>query len=145
MSNLDSNLGTYGNRGYRAAQLEAGILLGKMNLCAYVLEIGASGITFYDDAITDLFSLLRGRRAANLWIGAMRDLGLMQKLAQRVPCNYDSYVVTRRDISELLYTIERDYRAVCLERQTEDSPENILEKIRVKGKLSSTEQCAEAR
>jgi hypothetical protein len=86
-----------------------------------------------------------GRRAANLWIGTMLDLGLMRKLAQRAPCNYNSYVVTRRgrEISELLDTIERDYRAICLERQMEDSSENILEKIKVKGKLSSTEQRAE--
>jgi SagB-type dehydrogenase family enzyme len=56
MSNLDSVLSTYGNRGYRAAQLEAGIVLGKMNLCAYALEVGASGITFYDDAVTEFFS-----------------------------------------------------------------------------------------
>jgi len=86
-----------------------------------------------------------GRRAASLWIATMRDLGLMQKLAQRAPCNYNSYVVTRRgrEISELLDTIDRDYRAICLERQTEDSPENILEKIKVKGKLSSTEQRAQ--
>ena len=56
MSNLDQILSAYGNRGYRAAQLEAGIILGKMNLCAYALGIGATGITFYDDAITDFFS-----------------------------------------------------------------------------------------
>ncbi len=56
MSHLDALLASYGNRGYRAAQLEAGIRLGKMYLCAYALGIGASGITFYDDAITDFFS-----------------------------------------------------------------------------------------
>jgi SagB-type dehydrogenase family enzyme len=46
----------YGNRGYRAAQLEAGIVGGKLYLCAYSLGLGASGITFYDDEITDFFS-----------------------------------------------------------------------------------------
>ncbi len=56
MSNLNSVLETYGNRGYRAAQLEAGITAGKMYLAAYALGIGASGITFYDDAVTDFFS-----------------------------------------------------------------------------------------
>lgn len=56
MSSLDSILDVYGNRGYRAAQLEGGVLLGKVYLCAYALEIGASGITFYDDAVTDFFS-----------------------------------------------------------------------------------------
>ncbi len=56
MSNLDAVLRAYGNRGYRAAQLEAGIMLGKMYLCAYALGIGATGITFYDDAVTAFFS-----------------------------------------------------------------------------------------
>lgn len=56
MADLESVLGAYGNRGYRAAQLEGGIILGKMNLCAFALEIGATGITFYDDAVTEFFS-----------------------------------------------------------------------------------------
>ncbi len=56
ISNLTDLLETYGNRGYRAAQLEAGIIAGKMYLCAYALGIGATGITFYDDAVTDFFS-----------------------------------------------------------------------------------------
>ena len=56
MSNLNLILEAYGNRGYRAAQLEAGIVAGKMYLCAYALEMGASGITFYDDLVTDFFS-----------------------------------------------------------------------------------------
>ena len=85
-----------------------------------------------------------GRRAASLWIAAMRDLGLVQKLAQRAR-NYNIHVVTRRgrEISEPLYLVEDDYHAICLERQTEDSPESILEKIKVKGKFSLTEQRAE--
>jgi hypothetical protein len=56
MSDLESVLEAYGNRGYRAAQLEGGIILGKMNLVAFALEIGATGITFYDDAVTEFFS-----------------------------------------------------------------------------------------
>lgn len=46
----------YGNRGYRAAQLEAGILGGKLYLAAYALGLGASGLTFYDDDVTQFFS-----------------------------------------------------------------------------------------
>ena len=46
----------YGNRGYRAAQLEAGIVGGKLYLSAHSLGLGASGLTFYDDAVTDFFS-----------------------------------------------------------------------------------------
>ena len=56
MSDLERVLGRYGNRGYRAAQLEAGILGGKLYLCAQSLGLGASGLTFYDDDIADFFS-----------------------------------------------------------------------------------------
>ena len=56
MSDLDNILSTYGNRGYRAAQLEAGILGGKLYLAAHSLGLGASGLTFYDDEVTDFFS-----------------------------------------------------------------------------------------
>ena len=46
----------FGNRGYRAAQLEAGILGGKLYLAAYSLGLGASGLTFFDDEVTKFFS-----------------------------------------------------------------------------------------
>src|SRR5437899_4796079 len=49
-------LGALGNRGYRAAQLEGGIVAGKIYLSAYALGLGASGSTFYDDAVTEFFS-----------------------------------------------------------------------------------------
>ena len=45
-----------GNRGYRTAQLEGGIVAGKIYLSAYALGLGASGSTFYDDAVTEFFS-----------------------------------------------------------------------------------------
>jgi SagB-type dehydrogenase family enzyme len=56
MADLAGVLGRYGNRGYRAAQLEAGIVGGKIYLCAHALGLGASGLTFYDDAVTSFFS-----------------------------------------------------------------------------------------
>ena len=56
MADLGRVLERYGNRGYRAAQLEAGIVGGKMYLCAYSLGLGASGLTFYDDDVTAFFS-----------------------------------------------------------------------------------------
>ena len=56
MADLEAILGCYGNRGYRAAQLEAGILGGKIYLCAHSLGLGASGLTFYDDEIASFFS-----------------------------------------------------------------------------------------
>jgi nitroreductase len=45
-----------GNRGYRAVQLEAGIIGGKLYLAAYAQRLGASGLTFYDDDVTRFFS-----------------------------------------------------------------------------------------
>ena len=45
-----------GDRGYRAAQLEGGILGGKVYLAAYTLGCGATGLTFLDDEVTDFFS-----------------------------------------------------------------------------------------
>ncbi len=46
----------FGNRGYRAVQLEAGILGGKLYLAAYAQRLGATGLTFYDDEVTRFFS-----------------------------------------------------------------------------------------
>ncbi|HXH07950.1 MAG TPA: SagB family peptide dehydrogenase [Vicinamibacterales bacterium] len=45
-----------GNRGYRAAQLEAGLLGGRLYLAAYAQRLGASGLTFYDDDVVEFFS-----------------------------------------------------------------------------------------
>jgi SagB-type dehydrogenase family enzyme len=56
MADLESVLQRFGNRGYRAVQLEAGILGGKMYLCAGALGLGASGLTFYDDDVTAFFA-----------------------------------------------------------------------------------------
>ena len=56
MADLEWVLGRYGNRGYRAAQLEAGIVGGSMYLCAHGLGLGATGMTFYDDEVTEFFS-----------------------------------------------------------------------------------------
>jgi SagB-type dehydrogenase family enzyme len=46
----------FGNRGYHAVQLEAGILGGKLYLAAYAQRLGATGLTFYDDDVTRFFS-----------------------------------------------------------------------------------------
>jgi len=46
----------FGNCGYRAVQLEAGIIGGKLYLAAYALHLGASGLTFYDDDVVTFFS-----------------------------------------------------------------------------------------
>lgn len=56
MADLDAVLQRFGNRGYRAVQLEAGTIGGKMYLCAYALGLGASGLTFFDDEVTAFFA-----------------------------------------------------------------------------------------
>jgi SagB-type dehydrogenase family enzyme len=45
-----------GDRGYRAAQLEAAIAGGRAYLAAYALGLGATGLTFFDDDVTRFFS-----------------------------------------------------------------------------------------
>jgi SagB-type dehydrogenase family enzyme len=56
LADLRPILQRFGNRGYRAVQLEAGILSGKLYLAAYAQRISATGLTFYDDDVTQFFS-----------------------------------------------------------------------------------------
>ena len=56
MADLDGILSRLGNRGYRAAQLEAGIIGGRMYLSTHAMGLGATGMTFFDDAVTAFFS-----------------------------------------------------------------------------------------
>jgi SagB-type dehydrogenase family enzyme len=56
LADLRPVLQRYGNRGYRAAQLEAGILGGKLYLGAYAQRLSATGLTFFDDDVIRFFS-----------------------------------------------------------------------------------------
>ena len=56
LADLRPILQRFGNRGYRAVQLEAGILGGKLYLAAYAQHLGATGLTFFDDDVTNFFS-----------------------------------------------------------------------------------------
>ena len=56
LADLRPVLELFGNRGYRAAQLEASTIAGKMYLAAYAQRLGATGLTFYDDGVTQFFS-----------------------------------------------------------------------------------------
>jgi SagB-type dehydrogenase family enzyme len=56
MADLPATLERLGARGYRAAQLEAGIVGGKLYLAAYAHRFGATGLTFYDDEVERFFS-----------------------------------------------------------------------------------------
>ena len=56
LADLDRVLSRLGERGYRAAALEAAIIGGKLYLASYALGLGATGLTFFDDDVTEFFS-----------------------------------------------------------------------------------------
>jgi nitroreductase len=56
LTDLSAVLAKYGNRGYRMAQTEAAIRAGQLYLAAYAQRLGASGLTFFDDDVTEFFS-----------------------------------------------------------------------------------------
>ena len=56
MADLPATFVGLGARGYRAAQLEAGTVAGKVYLAAYAHRFGATGLTFYDDEAERFFS-----------------------------------------------------------------------------------------
>jgi SagB-type dehydrogenase family enzyme len=69
MTDLQSVLDSLGNRGYRSSQFEAGIIAGKLYLAAYALGIGASGSTFFDDAVTEVFSPHARKKSTMIAVG----------------------------------------------------------------------------
>ena len=56
LADLEPVLSRFGNRGYRAAQLDASLQAGRVYLAAYAQQLGATGLTFFDDAVTEFFS-----------------------------------------------------------------------------------------
>jgi SagB-type dehydrogenase family enzyme len=56
MAELEQVLAGLGNRGYRDAHLEAGMMGGRAYLASYALERGATGLTFYDEDTTRFFA-----------------------------------------------------------------------------------------
>jgi SagB-type dehydrogenase family enzyme len=70
-ADLESALAKLGNRGYRAAQLEAGIRAGRIYLGAYARRLGATGLTFYDDEVSRFF----GTRASPMLCVALGPTG----------------------------------------------------------------------
>jgi len=69
LTDLQAVLRSLGNRGYRASQFEAGIIAGKIYLAAYALGIGASGSTFFDDAVTEAFSPHASNKSTMIAVG----------------------------------------------------------------------------
>ncbi len=53
---LERLVDRFGDRAYRAAQLEAGLMGGRLYLAAYAQGFGASGLTFFDDETIDFLS-----------------------------------------------------------------------------------------
>ena len=56
LTDLAAALERYGNRGYRMAQMEASIMGGRLYLGAYAQRLGATGLTFFDDDVSEFFS-----------------------------------------------------------------------------------------
>src|SRR5262249_1895679 len=56
LADLRAVLDAFGNRGYRAANLEAGLIGGRLYLAAYAQRFGATGLTFYDRDVVAFFS-----------------------------------------------------------------------------------------
>jgi hypothetical protein len=52
---LDPILAVLGSRGYRAAQLEAGIVSSRLALAAFALSLSATRLTFIDDLVSRYF------------------------------------------------------------------------------------------
>lgn len=55
-SDLDAVVAALGDRGYRCAQLEAGVVEGRLHLAAYALGFAASGLTFFDEEVRTAFT-----------------------------------------------------------------------------------------
>ena len=68
MTDLERTLRSFGNRGYRNAHLEAGLLGGRAYLAAYSLGRGATGLTFYDDDTTSFLQPHCGQMSPLLMI-----------------------------------------------------------------------------
>ncbi len=92
MADLERIVERFGNRGYRAAQLEAGILGGKLYLAAHSLGLGATGLTFYDDEVTDFFSPHSAGKSAMFVVplGATASVNRVRPFRSRIAMTLDA-------------------------------------------------------
>ena len=67
LADLNRVFERWGNRGYRATQLEAGIIGGRLYIASYAQRLGATGLTFYDDEVTAFFSPHAAGKARFFW------------------------------------------------------------------------------
>ncbi|WP_207586432.1 SagB family peptide dehydrogenase [Halomontanus rarus] len=57
LTDLEAITDAFGDRGYRVAQLEAALTAGRLYLATYAHRaLGGTGLTFYDDLVTDFFA-----------------------------------------------------------------------------------------
>ena len=54
-ADLEAVTARLGDRGYRCAQFEAGVVEGRLHLSAFALGFGATGLTFFDDEVRRAF------------------------------------------------------------------------------------------
>jgi hypothetical protein len=54
-ADLDKVLADLGPRGYRAALFEGGLAAGRLQLAAFSIGLGATGLTFFDDEVKEVF------------------------------------------------------------------------------------------
>ena len=69
MGGLDSR---YGDRGYRAVQLEAGVRSGRVYLAATALGLRVTGLTFYDDEVASALGIDTADTAVLMLVAAGR-------------------------------------------------------------------------
>ena len=62
LSDLERATAALGGRGYRAAQMEAALMGGRLYLAAYAMGFGATGLTFFDDDVVSFFRPAAGGR-----------------------------------------------------------------------------------
>jgi SagB-type dehydrogenase family enzyme len=84
IADLNAVFERFGNRGYRAAQLESGIIGGKIYLAAYAQGVGASGLTFYDDDVIEFFSPRAQGKSAIFQVAIGRSARRRMEVAQAV-------------------------------------------------------------
>lgn len=69
LADIESMVNHFGDRAYRVAQLEGGILSGKIYLSCYALKLGARGTTFFDDEVTRFFSPHADNKSVMMAVG----------------------------------------------------------------------------
>jgi SagB-type dehydrogenase family enzyme len=70
LADLDAVLDRLGDRGWRAVHMGAAIAAGRLEVAAQALGLGATGLTFFDDEVAELFGL-GGARTGVCYLAAV--------------------------------------------------------------------------